>query len=751
MHLVQMLPASITPPRRVLPSSRDWTPEEYQLRGVDHLVGRLSGGLALDPGLGKTAITLGAFSTLLKAGEVRRMLVIAPLRVCRQVWQQEGRKWTQFNDLRFVHLHGPKKDKILRDSLKGTDADPHIYLINPSAVAWLCSKYSGRQLPFDIVCIDELTRFKNSGSERSKALRPRIAGTRFKWGLTGSLLPNGFMDLFGQMLILDGGAALGRFITHYRDQYFTVAYDGYTYNLMPNAADRILSKIAPYWLQLTAEDYIKLPPLVDMPHMLKLEPPERYLYNAMRDAMVANLPGGIITASNTAAAYAKMAQMANGAVYNEEGEVQHIHDVKLDALEELIEELNGQPLLIAYEFNHDLERIRERFKGRFHDGVVPYLGNGTTPAQETQWLAQWNKGELPFMAVHPASAGHGLNMQEGHAAHIAWFSVSWDFELYDQLIRRLRRRGNEAQRIFNHLLLVENTLDELKLQAVQGKDMTQRAAMVALNAEIQRESLIATGGLSPAHQEPTKMGMKLSNGPAASHNAAVTPAGWADQQAPAQHAPAAPPAQHTAQHAPSGWGGAVHAQPAPHTQGNVVTPAGWNAPANGPAPAQHVQHEAPAQAAAPAGWPQPAMAPGNAPAPEAAQRAAIQEHIAPREPALSAFSSGVSAASAAVAGGDYGQVAPATQTPVEQLPAQAVPAFSVPQTTTVADGPNKPSRAPRSRSTGPAPAPQSASDHDPIRVSTRMQVLMAVLQHCETSGHEELVSLCDKLAAWIHG
>lgn len=470
------------------PKYQDWCPEAYQVRAVNHLARRHSAGLALDPGLGKTACTLGAFLTLLTKGHARTMLVIAPLRVCRQVWRQEGQKWTQFRDLKFALIHGNKKEQLLRDGLK---AGVHVYLINPEGVRWLCNLFFGRQLPFDVVCIDELTRFKNSQADRCKALRPRIDHVRYRWGLTGSLAPNGYMDLFGQMLMLDSGAALGKYVTHYRDRYFQCGFDGFTYDLLPGAAERITEKIAPYWLQMTAEDYITLPPLVTDKRMLALDKASRAAYTAMKKDMLAELPEGTITASNAAGVYAKLSQMANGAVYMSDGSgVAHIHDIKLDALEELIEELNGQPLLVAYEFNHDLDRLRERFGKPDANGrkAVPFLGNGTTAAQEDMWIGQWNRGELPLLFAHPASAGHGLNLQEGHAAHVVWFSATWDLELYDQFIRRLRRRGNEAQRIFNHLLIVQDTIDELKLSALTNKDTTQRALLNALNAVIALES-----------------------------------------------------------------------------------------------------------------------------------------------------------------------------------------------------------------------------------------------------------------------
>lgn len=455
----------------------EWRPEPYQSRAVAHLVARTVAGLALDPGLGKTAITLAAFSILKAQGRARTMLVIAPLRVCRHVWRQEGEKWSQFRDLRFTFLHGSKKEEMLRAGLKG-GAD--VFLINPEGVRWLCNIFFGKQLPFDVVCIDELTRFKNAQSDRSMALRPRTVRTPYRWGLTGSLAPNGYMDLFGQQLMLDGGAALGRFITHYRDRYFQVGYDGFTYELLAGSSKAITERIAPTWLRMSAEDYLTLPPLVERKYDLVLGKSERALYMRMKNDMVTALPGGTLTAANMAACYAKLAQMANGAVYHSDKHVEHIHDVKLDALDEIVEELAGSPLLVGYEFQHDLDRLKVWHEKRFGKPLA-YLGQGQSEKREEEVLRQWNAGTLPVLAAHPASAGHGLNMQEASAAHLAWFGITWDFELYDQFIRRIRRRGNQAQRIIMHLLIVHGTIDEMKWDALQGKDTTQQALFRALN------------------------------------------------------------------------------------------------------------------------------------------------------------------------------------------------------------------------------------------------------------------------------
>lgn len=501
-------------------------------RAVWHLVDRHSAGLPLRPGYRKTSITLAAFCELREQGAARTMLVVAPLKVCRNTWRQEGAKWEQFKDLKFVLLHGPKKDEALKQ-------EGDVYLINPEGVDWLAKKFFGRSLPFDIVCIDELTKFKNSQSERVKKLRPRLAGVRYRWGLTGSLNPNGHMDLFGQMLMLDDGAALGRYITHFRDNYFRMGWDGFTYELVPGGEQRIAERLAPYWFHLEDHEKLQLPQVIPDERVIVLTPAAQKLYDKMKKDMVATLPQGVITAANAAACYSKLAQMANGAVYLE-GKTAWalIHDEKLDALEDLMSELNGEQMLIAYEFNHDFERLRERFgvvDKVTGQKVLPYLGKGVTAAQEDMWIRAWNRGELPYLFCHPASAGHGLNLQEGNAAHLCWFSPIWDFELWDQFIGRICRSGTLAVQIVNHILVVKGTIDELKVEALGDKDTTQGRFLRVLNTEIRRSAETLTAGESSGTRGAAPMVARLSR-----------PTG----------APAATGAADTAERPqPKGWGG----------------------------------------------------------------------------------------------------------------------------------------------------------------------------------------------------
>lgn len=487
--------------RYVPPSWKHWDPLPYMLRATEWLINRHAAGLPLKPGGRKTSITLNAFRTLQRSNRAQSMLIIAPLRVCRQTWRQEAAKWEQFKDLKFALLHGDKKEERLKE-----DAD--VWLINPEGVPWLCQRFLGRSLPFDVVCIDELTKFKNSQAERFKALLPRLKGVKYRWGLTGSLASNGYMDLFGMLKILDDGAALGKYITHFRDQYFQLDWDGFSYNLMPGAEQRIVDRISPYWFKMDDADYAQLPPEVPDPRELEMPAAARKVYDKMKHDMIASLPDGIITAANSAACYSKLSQMANGACYvGDDKEVATvIHEVKIEALDELVDELNGSPLLIGYEFNHDLERLKEWHQKRF-ERPLPYLGKGTTAKQEDEYIAAWNAGKLPVLAAHPASAGHGLNMQGSSAADICWFSITWDYELYDQLIRRIRRDGTLATQIFNHLLIVKGTIDELKYAALRDKELTQTGLYRALNRVLHDADTLGAGGQPQTQRSET---MRLS-------------------------------------------------------------------------------------------------------------------------------------------------------------------------------------------------------------------------------------------------
>lgn len=599
--------------RLVKSSAQPWTPLPYMGRAVDFLASRSVAGLPLLPGGRKTSITLAAFETLRCTGRARTMLVIAPLRVCRQTWRQEGAKWEEFKHLSFALLHGSKKEEALKS---GAD----IYLINPEGIPWLSKKYWGRALPFDVVVIDELTKFQNSQAERSKLLRPRLKGVAYRWGLTGSLFAKGPMSVFGQQLILDDGAALGRYFTHFRDKFFHVGFDGFSYDLLPGADRRITDTLADSWFYMNPSDYAQLPPLVDVPHIGEMDKPQRVLYTRMLNDMLIRLPQGMVTASNAGACYSKLAQMANGAVYTDDHNVALIHDIKIDMLDEIVEELNGEPILVAYEFNHDLQRLKEWYLKRTGE-ELPYLGNGTTAKQEAEWVPAWNARKLPVLAAHPQSAGHGLNMQEGQAYNVAQFSITWDWENYDQFIRRVRRSGNTQARIFNHLLIIKGTIDEDKLAAVTEKDFTERRLMTALNSRILQEEDTSTGEVT--------MVAKLSRpGDNTGGNS-----GQASQQT----------------QAPAGGG--------------------WGKP-QATATVQQAPQQEPQQQAGSAGWGRP---PNNE---QQEQRQAIQERIAPQDRSAdsrASFSGAVAEQANQIANGDYTTQAGPEAAPFEGGTQQAAP------------------------------------------------------------------------------
>lgn len=422
-----------------------------------------------------TSTVLAAFSYLKKRKVASKMLVIAPLRVCNEVWPAEVAEWRDFNGLGVSVLHGKGKEKRF-----GAD----ICCINPEGLPWLLKRRELKQ--FDTLVIDELTRFKNGQGLRYKLLKAELNGFSRRWGLTGTPTPNGLLDLFAQCYVLDQGNALGRFITHYRSKYFyNPDGNGWVWKPLPGAEAKIHERIRPLALTMRAEDYLELPELVDVFSMLTLPPEAAAIYTAMEDEFVAQLDAGELVAANVAASRMKLWQVANGGVYmdSEAGEPRQtveLHTAKTDWLLELIEELQGAPLLVAYTFKHDLDRLRKALK----DDNLPYIGGGVSARQTALTLAAWNAGELPVLAVHPASASHGLNMQKGNAAHLAMFSMTWNLEHYDQLLRRILRQGNKAQRVFRHHAIMRGTVDEDMRKALLRKDVSQESLLSALRSRV---------------------------------------------------------------------------------------------------------------------------------------------------------------------------------------------------------------------------------------------------------------------------
>jgi SNF2 family DNA or RNA helicase len=452
------------------PFSVAWTPHNYQLQAVKFIIEHAVAGLFLDMGLGKTSSTLAAIKLLMDRGIVKRVLIIAPLRVCWSVWPEEVKKWRDFNGLRVEVLHGPKKDEALK-----RDAD--IYCINPDGLEWLLLGDKAKKLGCDMLVVDESSAFKHANTLRFKLLKYLIPTFRRRYILTGTPAPNGLLDLFGQIYILDQGNALGRYITHYRNNFFDPSgYGGYTWTPKPNAEEAIYERLRPMVLRMAAEDYLELPERIDNYIYVDLPPKARRAYLEFENLFLATLESGeMITAPSAAAAGIKMRQVANGGVYrNTENratakahteEWVGLHDAKLDALEEIVEGQQHRPVLVAYEFEHDADRIRKRFPQAVF--LADFKG-----AKVEQVIAAWNRGAIEMLCAHPASAGHGLNLQKGGNT-VAWFGMTWNLEYFQQFNARVLRQGNTHDRVIIHYIIARNTTDEVVVKTLQKKDRVQ--------------------------------------------------------------------------------------------------------------------------------------------------------------------------------------------------------------------------------------------------------------------------------------
>lgn len=403
---------------------------------------------------------------------VHKVLVIAPLRVAKNTWSAEINKWDHLKDLKYSIVVGTPTER--KNALK---ANADIYIINRENIPWL-TEYMGAAFDFDMVVIDELSSFKNYQSKRFKALmkvRPKIKRIV---GLTGTPTSNGLMDLFAEFKLLDMGERLGRFIGQYRHTYFTPDKRNgqviFSYKPLPGAEDAIYRKISDITISMKAADHLKMPELVTSDYEVEFSEKEQRKYKELKDNMVLQLSEDEITAANAASLSNKLCQMANGAVYDDEKNVIQIHDRKLDALEDIIESMNGRPVLVAYWFKHDYDRIVERLKML----NVPFAKLDTE-----QSITSWNNGEIPVALIHPASAGHGLNLQSGGST-LVWFGLTWSLELYQQTNARLYRQGQCSDTVVIQHIVAKNTIDEQIMKALKKKDNTQSALIDAVKAEI---------------------------------------------------------------------------------------------------------------------------------------------------------------------------------------------------------------------------------------------------------------------------
>ena len=447
----------------------EYHPHAYQSWATDFILSHPVSAVFLQMGLGKSVITLTALKQLLMTGESRRILVVAPLRVARDTWPEELRKWDHLSGLQCAVAVGTEKQR--REALS---RDAEITVINRENLPWLISGFPFR---WDTVVLDELSSFKSWQSRRFKALlavRPKI---RRIIGLTGTPTSGGLMDLYAEFRLLDQGERLGKSITRYRDQYFLPDKRSwqqvFTWKLRPGSEDAIYDRIRDITFSMKSVDFLKMPSLVMNTVKVKLSPEEQKRYETLAEQLLLSLPEGeLVDGKNAAVLCGKLSQMANGAIYTESGAVAALHSRKLDALEDLIEGANGQPLLVAYWYRHDLDRIRSSFPE-------------ARPLVSSEDFADWNAGKVPLALIHPASAGHGLNLQAGGSA-LVWFGLTWSLELYQQTNARLWRQGQQADTVVIHHIVTEDTIDEAILQALSRKETTQDALMAAVRAELGR-------------------------------------------------------------------------------------------------------------------------------------------------------------------------------------------------------------------------------------------------------------------------
>lgn len=450
---------------KIMPMKYD--PHGYQRYAKDFIERHESAAVLLDMGLGKTVITLTAIKDLLfDSFEISRVLVIAPLRVAKNTWPQEIGKWEHLQDLRYSVAVGTELERLAALRRKA-----NIYIINRENVDWLITK-SGVPFDFDMVVIDELSSFKSGQTKRFKALmkvRPKIKRIV---GLTGTPSSNGLMDLWAEFRLLDMGKRLGKFIDAYRSMYFIPDKWNqqmvFSYKPRPGAKAEIYRRIGDITISMTAADFLEMPELVQNTVTTQFDDKERKAYERMKADMVVELGGKEIDAVNAAALSNKLLQMANGAVYDKDRKIVKLHDRKLDALEDLIEGANGKPVLVAYWYKHDLARIKSRFDVR--------------EIKSNADIVDWNAGKILIGGIHPASAGHGLNLQFGGSALI-WFGLTWSLELYQQTNARLYRQGQKGTVVIHHIV-AEGTIDENVLAALKNKDKTQAALIEAVKVNL---------------------------------------------------------------------------------------------------------------------------------------------------------------------------------------------------------------------------------------------------------------------------
>ncbi|NFH91902.1 DEAD/DEAH box helicase [Clostridium botulinum] len=446
-----------------------FNPWNYQQYAINHILDHNESGLFLDMGMGKTVSSLTAIDNLLLLGDTGKVLVIAPKRVAEDTWSTEIEKWDHLKNLRISTILGTPKQRI-----EAVEKDADIYVTNRKNVVWLVDNYF-KSWKWDTCIIDELSSFKSSKAKRFRALKKVRPYFKRIIGLTGTPAPNSLIDLWPQVYLLDGGQRLGKTITGYRERYFTPGdrnqFVVFNYNLKDGAEDAIHNRISDICVSMKAKDYLDLPERIDNKIYIDLPKKVKDKYKELEKELIIQLDNEDVTATNSAVLTGKLLQMCNGAVYSEDKEIVEVHDEKLNALMDIIEAANGKPVLIFYSFKHDLMRIQE------------FLKKNKLKGQELagpEDIKKWNNGQIPILLLHPASAGHGLNLQYGGNI-VVWFGLTWSLELYQQANARLHRQGQKETVIIHHIV-TKDTVDEDVIKALTNKEVNQNILLEAVKA-----------------------------------------------------------------------------------------------------------------------------------------------------------------------------------------------------------------------------------------------------------------------------
>ena len=446
----------------------DFTPHEYQRHAIKWILEKPRCGLFLGMGLGKTVTTLTALDWLINADlSVTDVLVVAPKRVVTDTWATECEKWNHLHDLRVVPIVGTPKQ---RKEAVAREAD--IHLVSRDNIKWLVD-FLGKKWSYDALVLDELSSFKNPQAARFKALKKVAPRCDRVIGLTGTPAPNGYTDLWSQMYLLDSGDRLGKTLGDFRREYCTaIQFPSFTdYKVNTEKARLIDSRIADICMSMTADDYLKLPPVMYRTVKVALPDKAKKYYKEMLHTAVLEMGDDLIVGMTAATVLGKCLQIASGAVYSNEGDVYEIHEEKLDALEQIVEEAQGEPILLFYNFKFDLERLKLRFPQ-------------SRVLEDSEDIKAWNNGKISLLMAHPASCGHGLNLQRG--GHIiVWYGLTWSLELYQQANARLNRQGQEKPVMIYHIV-AKDTAEERVLQALNAKATTQNKLIECVKAEIEK-------------------------------------------------------------------------------------------------------------------------------------------------------------------------------------------------------------------------------------------------------------------------